>query len=175
MGIAKTSSSEALARAGSRAGGRGTADPVCGVGRFRTELAAPTTPHDPGSGSDSDDSDDSDMYDGVRSLFAQPGVSSSDEEHRTQCPVCLSFTPLVKHRAGRCPRLRHSAGKNTRLKRQVSQLRHTVTTLRISKALRAAQRSAQGHGGLPRAHFAKALSAAGRAPTRSSDEAALER
>ena len=30
--------------------------------------------------------------------------------------------------------MRHSAGKNTRLKRQVSQLRHTVTTLRISKA-----------------------------------------
>jgi hypothetical protein len=29
--------------------------------------------------------------------------------------------------------LRHSAGKNTRLRRQVSQLRHTVTTLRISK------------------------------------------
>ena len=29
--------------------------------------------------------------------------------------------------------MRHSAGKNTRLRRQVSQLRHTVTTLRISK------------------------------------------
>ena len=30
--------------------------------------------------------------------------------------------PLVKHRAGRCPRLRHSASKNTRLRRQCPSL-----------------------------------------------------
>ena len=45
----------------------------------------------------------------------------------------------------------------------------------ISKALRAAQRRAQGHGGVPRAHFAKALSAAVLGDGRSSDEAALAR
>ena len=43
--------------------------------------------------------------------------------------------------------MRHSAGKNTRLKKQVSQLRHTVTTLRISKVASndsGGEQSAQG-------------------------------
>ena len=49
--------------------------------------------------------------------------------------------------------MRHSAGKNTRLRRQVSQLRHTVTTLRISKA--ASNDSGGEHTQDPEAYAAK--------------------